>query len=61
VRIGVGASPIPLRSGVCEPGGVRVGEGGGKARDGNLDIGLRAREGVEGPDLYMSLEWCGCG
>lgn len=44
------------RSGVREPDDVREGEGGGKALDGSLAIGLSDLDGVVGPGLYMSLE-----
>jgi hypothetical protein len=44
---------------VREPDEVREGEGGGKALDGSLAMGLSDFEGVVGPGLYMSLEWCG--
>jgi hypothetical protein len=52
----VPSSPL---SGVREPDEVREGEGGGKALDGSLAMGLSDFEGVVGPGLYMSLEWCG--
>jgi hypothetical protein len=42
---------------VREPEDVREGEGGGKALDGSLAIGLSDLEGVVGPGLYMSLDW----
>jgi hypothetical protein len=51
--------PLPKmssRSGVRDPDEVREGEGGGKALDGSLAIGLSDLDGVVGPGLYMSLE-----
>jgi hypothetical protein len=54
VTIGIVSPSLPKvssRSGVREPDDVREGEGGGKARDGSLAIGLSDLEGVVGPGL----------
>ena len=48
---------VSSRSGVREPDDVREGEGGGKALDGSLAIGLIDLDGVVGPGLYISREW----
>ena len=47
---------LSSRSGVREPEDVREGEGGGKALDGSLAIGLSDLDSVVGPGLYISLE-----
>jgi len=52
---------LSSRSGVREPDDVREGEGGGKALEGSLAIGLSDLDGVVGSGLYISLEWCGWG
>ena len=59
MTIGIVSPSLPRRSsrsGVREPDDVREGEGGGKALDGSLAIGLSDLDGVAGPGLYISLE-----
>lgn len=59
MTIGIVSPSLPKvssRSGVRDPDEVREGEGGGKALEGSLAIGLSDPDGVVGPGLYMSLE-----
>ena len=60
MTIGIVSPWLPRRSsrsGVREPDDVREGEGGGKALDGSLAMGLSDLDGVVGTGLYISLEW----